>query len=55
VILEAFLPGTAPTSEAPSGEIVGGGTTAYYDPEPTGRPSAPSAPPAPAVTGDGLY
>jgi penicillin-binding protein 1A len=54
VILEAFLPGTAPTSEAPSGEVVGG-ATAFYDPQPAGRPNGPSVPAAPVVTGDGLY
>ncbi|WP_240476715.1 penicillin-binding protein 1A [Geminicoccus roseus] len=54
VILEAFLPGTAPTSEYASGEVVGG-ETAFYDPPGQGRPAAPAVPATPPVTGDGLY
>jgi penicillin-binding protein 1A len=53
VILEAFLPGTAPVSDDPTGQIVGG-ETAFYDPA-SPRVATPAPPPPPAVTGDGLY
>ncbi|WP_235031253.1 penicillin-binding protein 1A [Geminicoccus flavidas] len=54
VILEAFLPGTAPTSELPSAAVIGG-ETALYDPQPAGRSAPPAAPVAPPIMDDGLY
>ncbi|HEX2525868.1 MAG TPA: penicillin-binding protein 1A [Geminicoccus sp.] len=54
VILEAFLPGTAPTSEEATDQVVGGGETAFYDPA-APRTAAPREPTPPPVTSDGLY
>ena len=53
VILEAFLPGTAPTSDDSSGAIVGD-ETALYDPNAAAAPLS-DRPAAPTVTSDGLY
>lgn len=52
VILEAFLPGTAPSSETASNDIIGG-ETALYDPQAADRPA--TQPPPPPLAGDGLY
>jgi penicillin-binding protein 1A len=54
VILEAFLPGTAPTSEEATDQVVGGGETAFYDPA-APHSAAPREPTPPPVTSDGLY
>ena len=54
VILEAFLPGTAPTSDESSGSVVGD-ETAFYDPQSPARRDLPAPPAPPRVTDEGLY
>ena len=54
VILEAFLPGTAPTSDESSGSVVGD-ETAFYDPQSPVRRDLPAQPAPPRVTDEGLY